>query len=155
MNLQNGYKVLYEKTADGKRTFYASKTGFPTIIDDAIIDDKIAETVIGQYKLIYEKDGQFYGSETGLPTADDHCFTEFDKIFKVADAQSMQPSEDDQEQKQESQNLGQQEQGESEVTPATPDKTKDTSGQEVAIPYTQSVAKAAASKTKTVVEDAE
>ena len=27
MNLQNGYKVIYEKAADGKRAFYASKTG--------------------------------------------------------------------------------------------------------------------------------
>ena len=81
MNLQNGYKVIYEKAADGKRTFYASKTG---VFADAEV---IVEAVIGQYKLIYEKDGQFYGSESGIPAANDHCFTEFDKVFKAADEQ--------------------------------------------------------------------
>ena len=75
MNLQNGYKVIYEKAADGKRTFYASKTG---VFADAEV---IAEAVIGQYKLIYEKAGRFYGSETGIPAEGDYCFTEFDKVF--------------------------------------------------------------------------
>lgn len=79
MNLQNGYKVIYEKAADGKRTFYASKTG---VFADA---EKIAEAVIGQYKLIYEKAGRFYGSETGIPAESDYCFEEFDKVFKIAD----------------------------------------------------------------------
>ena len=78
MNLQNGYKVIYEKAADGKRTFYASKTG---VFADA---DKIAESVIGQYKLIYEKAGSVYGSESGVPTENDTCLTDFDKVFKVA-----------------------------------------------------------------------
>lgn len=77
MNLQNGYKVIYEKAADGKRTFYASKTG---VFADAEV---IAEAVIGKYKLIYEKAGQFYGSETGIPADTDYCFTEFDKVFKT------------------------------------------------------------------------
>ena len=77
MNLQNGYKVIYEKAADGKRTFYASKTG---VFADAEV---IAEATIGEYKLIYEKAGQFYGSKTGIPAEGDHCFTEFDKVFKV------------------------------------------------------------------------
>ena len=79
MNLQNGYKVIYEKAADGKRTFYASKTG---VFADAEV---IAEAIIGKYKLIYEKAGQFYGSETGIPTAEDYCFTEFDKVFKATE----------------------------------------------------------------------
>ena len=78
MNLQNGYKVIYEKAADDKRTFYASKTG---VFADA---EKILEATIGEYKLIYEKNGQFYGSTTGIPAEDDYCFTEFDKVFKVA-----------------------------------------------------------------------
>ena len=77
MNLQNGYKVIYEKAADGKRIFYASKTG---VFADAEV---ITEAVIGQYKLIYEKAGRFYGSETGIPAEGDYCFTEFDKVFKV------------------------------------------------------------------------
>ncbi len=79
MNLQNGYKVIYEKAADGKRTFYASKTG---VFADAEV---ITEAEIGKYKLIYEKAGRFYGSETGIPADDDYCFTAFDKVF-VADA---------------------------------------------------------------------
>ena len=80
MNLQNGYKVIYEKAADGKRTFYATKN----VACDPAIDDKIVEAAIGEYKLIYEKDGQLYGSTTGIPTAGDRCFTEADKVFKVA-----------------------------------------------------------------------
>ena len=83
MNLQNGYKVIYEKAADGMRTFYASKTG---VFADAEV---IAEAVIGQYKLIYEKDGQFYGSETGIPTDSDYRFTEFDKVFKATVAEDV------------------------------------------------------------------
>lgn len=80
MNLQNGYKVIYEKAADGKRTFYATKN----VVCDPAVDDKIVEATIGEYKLIYEKAGQFYGSTSGIPAEDDHCFTEFDKVFKVA-----------------------------------------------------------------------
>lgn len=78
MNLQNGYKVIYEKAANGMRTFYASKTG---VFADAEV---IAEAEIGKYKLIYEKDGRFYGSESGIPAAGDFCFTAFDKVFKEA-----------------------------------------------------------------------
>ena len=85
MNLQNGYKVIYEKAADGKRTFYASKTG---VFADA---EKILEATIGEYKLIYEKAGQFYGSTTGIPAEGDHCFTEFDKVFKIATEAPVQP----------------------------------------------------------------
>ena len=79
MNLQNGYKVIYEKIADGKRTFYATKG----IKCDPAVDDKIIEATIGEYKLIYEKDGSFYGSKTGIPAEGDYCFAEFDKVFKV------------------------------------------------------------------------
>lgn len=76
MNLQNGYKVIYEKAADGKRTFYASKSG---VFEDA---EAIVEVNIGEYKLIYEKDGKFYGSASGLPTENDYCFEEFRAIFE-------------------------------------------------------------------------
>jgi hypothetical protein len=80
MNLQNGYKVIYEKIADGNRTFYATKN----VECNPAVDDKIVEAKIGQYKLIYEKDGCFYGSESGIPAEGDYCFSEFDKVFKVA-----------------------------------------------------------------------
>lgn len=84
MNLKNGYKVLYEvlDTTDGttKRVFKASKTN--NIAD--------AETILsvdaGTYKLVYEKDGKFYGSVEKVPTESDHCFTELDAIFAVAEA---------------------------------------------------------------------
>lgn len=79
MNLQNGYKVIYEKIADGKRTFYATKN----VKCDPSIDDMIVEATIGEYKLIYEKAGRFYGSKTGIPAEGDYCFEGFDKVFKV------------------------------------------------------------------------
>lgn len=79
MKLQNGYKVIYEKTADGKRTFYATKN----VTCDPAVDDKIIEAEIGKYKLIYEKNGEFFGSTTGIPAEDDDCFTteNFKKVF--------------------------------------------------------------------------
>jgi hypothetical protein len=77
MNLQNGYKVIYEKTADGKRTFYATKN----VTCNPEVDDKIVEAEIGKYRLIYEKGGRFYGSESGMPAEGDFCFEGFDKVF--------------------------------------------------------------------------
>ena len=79
MNLQNGYKKIYEKTSDGTRTFYATKND----VCDPTVDDKIIEATIGEYKLIYEKAGQFFGSKTGIPAETDVCFEGFDKVFKV------------------------------------------------------------------------
>ena len=76
MTLQNGYKVLYDTAADGKRTFYASKTG---LFKDAEV---ITEANIGEYKLVYEKDDKFYGSTTGIPAEDDYCFEEFRAVFE-------------------------------------------------------------------------
>lgn len=88
MNLKNGYKVVYEKAADGKRVFYASKTG---LFADA--EQLGEEFEIGKYKLIYEKDGKFYGSETGIPAYDengiptDKHFDAFDKVFVEAEGE--------------------------------------------------------------------
>lgn len=86
MKLQNGYKVLYEVAADGKRTFYASKTG---VFADA---DQIGEPVeIGKYKLVYEKNGKVYFSESKVPTFDengeptDKAAEGFDEIFVESD----------------------------------------------------------------------
>ena len=87
MNLQNDYKVIYEKAADGKRAFYASKTGF---FKDS---ELITEAKIGEYKLIYEKNGDFYGSTTGIPTEDDYCFEDFRKVF-VEDAEIEETTEE-------------------------------------------------------------
>jgi hypothetical protein len=78
MNLQNGYKVIYEKIADGERTFFADKMDGTkaTQLGDAI--------KIGQYKLVYEKDGQVYGSESGVPSETDKCFDAFNEVFVEA-----------------------------------------------------------------------
>jgi hypothetical protein len=79
MDLKNGYKVVYDVAKNGERNFYASKTG---LFEDA---EPILEAIkIGDYKLIYEKNGMFYGSITGIPAEDDRCFTEFNKIFVEA-----------------------------------------------------------------------
>ena len=79
MDLKNGYKVIYEvieNRDDGKvRTFKASKTGKFTDATD------IATVKIGEYKLIYEKDGKFYKSASGIPSAEDTYFEDFDQIF--------------------------------------------------------------------------
>ena len=82
MNLQNGYKVLYEVAANGKRTFYASKSG---VFADA---EQVGEPVeIGKYKLVYEKDGKIYCSETNIPNLDENgnpvdvAIESFNEIF--------------------------------------------------------------------------
>lgn len=75
MKLENGYKVIYEKVVGENRAFYASKS------NSFVGADAICEVEIGKFKLIYEKDGQFYGSETGIPTEKDYCFAAFDKVF--------------------------------------------------------------------------
>lgn len=75
MNLQNGYKVIYEKIADGERTFFADKM-------DGTEATKINETPfkIGEYKLIFEKDGLIYGSTSGK-VEDGECLKDFNKVF--------------------------------------------------------------------------
>jgi hypothetical protein len=75
MELKNGYKVIYDKAANGEHVFYASESG---IFADA---EEIAKIVAGKYRLVYEKAGKVYGSESGIPADGDHCFVEFDKVF--------------------------------------------------------------------------
>jgi hypothetical protein len=87
MNLHNGYKVIYDKAKDNKHVFYASKTGK---FADA---EKLGEFENGKYKLIYEKAGKFYGSESGIPAEDDYCFTEFDKVFEEGYVEPVEPTE--------------------------------------------------------------
>lgn len=85
MNLQNGYKAVYEKAADGKRTFYASKTG---LYDSSV--DTLGTLVDANFagRTIYEHDNNFYASvagaapaydENGLPL--DGRISLFDPIF--------------------------------------------------------------------------
>jgi hypothetical protein len=80
MELKNGYKVIYDKAANGEHVFYASESG---IFADA---EEIAKIAAGEYKLVYEKAGRVYGSESGIPAEGDYCFEAFDKVFVEAEA---------------------------------------------------------------------
>jgi hypothetical protein len=89
MNLQNGYKVLYERAAEGKRTFLASKTG--TFANAELV----AEFEMGKYRLVYEKNGKIYCSESGVPADNDQQVEAFDKLFaEIAE----EPAEEEPEQ---------------------------------------------------------
>ena len=71
MIYKNGYKVVYEVAADGKRTFYAAKSNvYPTRDEDG----KITDTVLATFddtefagKTIYEYAGEFYVSTGAVP----------------------------------------------------------------------------------------
>lgn len=88
MKLQNGYKVIYEKAANGERTFYASKSNAYPAVDDV----KLASFKDADFagKVIYEHDGKFYVSKNALPEYDaegnsmDTLITGFEQVF-VAD----------------------------------------------------------------------
>lgn len=100
MNLQNGYKVIYEQAKDGKRTFFASKTG----LCDPTVDTQIGdEFVISDFanKTIYEYKGKFYVTaegctpaygEDGVPI--DECLTAFDEVFVKQEEADVEESED-------------------------------------------------------------
>jgi hypothetical protein len=89
MNLQNGYKVIYEKAADGKRTFYASKSNSYPAADDVVLASFNDEDYRG--KVIYEYKGKFYASTGAVPTYDengepkDTLIDGFDKVFMHVD----------------------------------------------------------------------
>lgn len=94
MNLQNGYKVIYEKAADGKRTFYASNsTVYPNETDVVIASFNDADY---RGKVIYEHKGKFYISTGAVPTYNengepaDTVIEGFDKVF----VEDKEPAED-------------------------------------------------------------
>lgn len=101
MNLQNGYKVIYEQAKNGKRTFFASKTG----ICDPTVDKQIGdEFTISDFanRTIYEYKGKFYVTaegrtpaygEDGVPT--DDRLSAFDEVFvKQEETDSTESSEE-------------------------------------------------------------
>ena len=83
MELQNGYKVIYDVAAEGEHRFYASKTGFFKDADE--IGSFPADGKTRKYKLVYEKDGRFFGSETGIPSETDDALVALDKVFVAAE----------------------------------------------------------------------
>ncbi len=83
MKLQNGYKVIYEKIADGERTFFADKM-------DGTEATQLGNAIkVGKYKLVFEKDGQIYGSETGR-TEDGVCLKAFNEV--IIEAKDEEPT---------------------------------------------------------------
>jgi hypothetical protein len=97
MNLQNGYKVIYEKAADGKRTFYASKsTVYPNADDKVLASFNDADY---RGKVIYEHKGKFYVStgavpaynEKGEPT--DNVIEGFNEVFVKAEEDGSEEEE--------------------------------------------------------------
>ena len=96
MKYKNGYKVVYEIAADGKRTFYATKSNAYPPRDEAgnIIENEI-NTVLATFddakfagKTIYEYKGEFYVSTEALPkykedgTPADDKIEGFEKLFE-------------------------------------------------------------------------
>lgn len=71
MIYKNGYKVVYEVAADGKRTFYAAKSNvYPTRDEDGNITDTVLATFDDADfagKTIYEYAGEFYVSTGAVP----------------------------------------------------------------------------------------
>lgn len=70
MNLQNGYKVIYEKADGSERVFYASKsTGYPAADDVKLASFNNAD-FIG--KVVYEHNGKLYVSTGTVPAYDEN-----------------------------------------------------------------------------------
>jgi hypothetical protein len=86
MNLQNGYKVIYEKATNGEHVFFASKTGTFT---DA---EELGRLIEGEYKLIYEKNGQLFSSSTGIPAESDEEFIVFKKAIEANTTEQKHPA---------------------------------------------------------------
>ena len=105
MELQNGYKVIYEKAADGERTFYASKSNAYPDTEDLVLAT-FKDDVDFKGRTIYEYKGKFYITavgktpaygEDGIPT--DECINSdnFDLVFtKAEDVEEVdEPVEDE------------------------------------------------------------
>jgi hypothetical protein len=88
MDLKNGFKVIYEKPANGERTLYATKSAkYPNRNENGVItDDVLASFVDANFrgKTVYEKNGRFYFADTntakfdkdGNPTGTEITFTD-------------------------------------------------------------------------------
>lgn len=92
MELQNGYKKVYEKVSDGKRTFYATETEKC----DTAVDTVLGSFIDSNYrdKTIYEYKGKLYTSasklpkynEVGEPAEGETEITVFNTVFAKVDA---------------------------------------------------------------------
>lgn len=99
MNYKNGYKVVYEVAADGKRTFYASKSNVYPNEEDI----ELASFVDADYagKTIYEYAGEFYVANTNAPKFDaggapvGDRITGFEKLFLEDTAEVIEDDEEE------------------------------------------------------------
>lgn len=104
MIYKNGYKVVYEVAADGKRTFYAAKSNvYPTRDEDGNITDTVLATFDDAEfagKTIYEYAGEFYVSTGAVPaynedgTPADEKIVGFEPLF-IEGAEAEEPVEDE------------------------------------------------------------
>lgn len=74
MDLQNGYKVIYEDAKDGKRTLFASESNrYPTEEDFEIASFAKKDF---EGKTIYEHKGKFYVSKKAVPSYENGVSTD-------------------------------------------------------------------------------
>ena len=98
MNYKNGYKVVYEVAADGKRTFYATKSNAYPSEDDVVLASFNDADFAG--KTIYEYKGEFYVSTGAVPaynedgTPKDEKIKGFKKLFVEGDSEEATESVD-------------------------------------------------------------
>ena len=101
MIYKNGYKVVYEVAADGKRTFYAAKSNvYPTRDEDGNITDTVLATFDDADfagKTIYEYAGEFYVSTGAVPaynedgTPADEKIAGFEPLFVESNEDTDEP----------------------------------------------------------------
>jgi hypothetical protein len=95
MNYKNGYKVVYEVAADGKRTFYATKSNAYPAAEDTVLATFEDADFAG--KVIYEYKGEFYVSTGKVPaynedgTPKDEKITGFEKLFVEENTEVIAP----------------------------------------------------------------
>lgn len=74
MRLQNGYKIIYEKTVGDKRHLFAGKNSVPAVDDVEVKFDSLTEDQVKAFKLIYEAGEGFKGATERIPGEADQTF---------------------------------------------------------------------------------
>lgn len=74
MRLQNGYKIIYEKTVGDKRHLFAGKNSIPAVDDVEVKFDSLTEDQVKAFKLIYEAGEGFKGAAERIPGEADQAF---------------------------------------------------------------------------------
>ena len=74
MRLQNGYKIIYEKTVGDKKHLFAGKNSVPAADDVEVKFDSLTEDQVKAFKLIYEAGEGFKGAAERIPGEADQAF---------------------------------------------------------------------------------